>query len=264
MDLRPDRSDPAPPQVQTSTQAMAERSLAAPPAPWSLAEQRVAVLGWIASDEGARAARNRARHHQLPSHDADDVRQEAWLRANTTFARRTERYDAIDSADGAVRYAMRVIDNAAGDRARAARRRGTGQHLALVTDDEPRVGALAVESVVGAAPGFAELEASMDALALRDAVAVLCATEELRCTGCPDTVVKATALHVVNRLVAGASGPTDPRDELAAAPLVAEGLRRNDPHRTGSDAARRQRSSRCTRCVKELLARGWTLLVGAA
>ena len=262
MDPRPDRSDPEPPQRQTSTRATDDPSPAPPP--WSLADQRAAVLGWIASDEGARAARNRTRHHQLPPHDADDVRQEAWLRANTTFVRRTERYDAIDSALGAVRYAMRVIDNAAGDRARAARRRGTGQHLALVTDDEPSVGALAVESVGRAAPGFAELEASMDALALRDAVAVLCATEELRCTGCPDTVVKATALHVVNRLVAGASEPTDPGADLAAAPLVAEGLRRNDPHRTGSDAARRQRASRCTRCVKELLARGWSLLVGAA
>ncbi len=233
---------------------------------WDLAGQQRKVLAAIASEAGLRTARNRVRHHGLPLAEADDVRQDAWLRAHGTFTRRTDRYPGIDGETEAMRYAARVIDNAARDRARTARRRGGDRQVLFgVPDDrteDDRAGSV-VERLVAHTTGYDEVDASMTAIDLRDHVATLCATEPISCTGCPDTVVRATALHVANSLAVGRFSPADPRDDAATSSLVAEGLRRHDRATPSSDAARRQRSSRCGRCVRELLGAAWRMLAGA-
>lgn len=203
---------------------------------WDLARQREAILGWLARPEARAWCLRCSRKFGLPSDMADDVLSSAYIRLSSALERRIVPFENMSDESGAVRYAARACENAAIDFGRVARRRN---EVPVVSDEIE----LDIQPVA-----FTTL--SEGKLALEDLrrLVVQLARDGASCSGCPDEVVLATALYVINSQLIGES--------VGLSDLLYEALEAVDPDFPGGrgDAAR-QRKKRCGDCVLRLLRR---------
>ena len=202
-----------------------------------LRRQRSILEAWLQSDDARRTAQRLVRRRQL-SRVPEELLNDAWLRLESTFGRRTEPYPSLDDVASAARFGARLLDNLSRDWVRSAGRRVEVELSdTLVTLDDGHDHAerrILVEQLIGA-------------VAER-------AVSSVPCPGCPSEVVAAAALEVLHLVLSGHDGAADGRsfvDQLMYEAL--DRLDRLDGDVERSTAARAQRKSRCSRCVMALL-----------
>lgn len=214
----------------------------------SLADQQQMLQDWLGTAEARRQAAVFARRVGLGD-EADDVVAEAYLRITDAMSRRTEPHPSMTDAQGAARYAVRVIDNVCRDRRRTSTRRAETQF----GDMEP------VASPTDAASTFGLIDAPELMRRLIPVVGDL-AGAGFTCPGCNREVAAALALEVMHLALSGnpveGVGRTWLDRLLHTALLNVEG----DLGRT--ETAQNQRKSRCGRCAVELLEAGARQVLG--
>lgn len=199
-----------------------------------LRRQRALLQAWLQSPDAREAARVYLARRQL-SRPPEELLNDAWLRIEGTFARRTEPYPALDDTKSAARFGSRLIDNLSRDWKRSVARRAEVELTdTLVSVDDGHDAAerrILVEQLIGAVADRA--------------------VSPVRCPGCPSEVVAAAALEVLHLVLTGHDGAIEGRSFVDQ--LMYEALDRLDGDTERSAAARAQRKSRCSRCVMELL-----------
>ena len=201
---------------------------------WALPEQVEAILQWFENSESTLWANTCCRRHGLPSDMAGDIHSESWVKVRTALARRTEPFPLLHDVPSAHRYAARSLQRTAIDFTRAVRR---VESRFQVMDDHTQDPAV-----------FEEMRKIDDSVMIdrwRRAV-ISHARHDLHCSGCPNDVVFAAALRLLAMIQIG--------DQASISDLVYEALREVDDDfpEERTDAAR-QRKSRCSRCILELL-----------
>ena len=211
-----------------------------PGSPWDLATQIEAMETWLSGPDGGIAAARLARKYGLTD-DTRDLIGTALLRIRSLATRRTEPLPSINSQEEAARYAYRSVSNAAIDVAR----RDTREKKMLVNVSVLAPDAPSVESQATAKVFVESMFIKVSELVAR----------EVPCHGCQRQIVLAAAteiLHLV--LIEGESDGA--RGQSWFDDVIYETV---DRYAKGMDllpAARRQRKSRCKRCVMDLLSLG--------
>ena len=213
-----------------------ESDSSVPSVTWTLREQDQSIMTWMSGDEAREWCARCARRYGLPPDMTGEVLSATWIRLRRSLDRRDRAFDVMSSTESAARYAARACENTAIDFGRLARR--SAESVALIDE-------------------FAEGRNGLDALPLAESritleelrrVMVRLAREDAPCGGCPNDVVLACALWIVNAQILGDTGPIS---DLLYDSLIA--VDPTFPSDRG-DAAR-QRKSRCGRCVVSLLRR---------
>ena len=220
------------------------------------------LLAFAYSTKGSAALRSVGSRYRLSGTVLDDLRQD-WVMSilGTLGRRRAGGHDLslVDDAEGARRYAWRVLGNLAIDLVRSpAGREADWRPGSDDSRDEP------LERVADPGPGVeASVVARSDLDRLRRLVAARLHRGQLRCPGCHVAIVAGAALAVIDGL-ADAVPPGGPPTQTAGGSteldeLIYDGLIRvapdriqADEHGRMSDAARALKS-RCGRCVRRLL-----------
>ena len=201
---------------------------------WLLSDQVSAILHWFENPESNVWATTCCRRHGLPPDMAGDIHSDSWVKVRTALARRTESFPHLHDVSSAHRYAARSIQRTAIDITRAVRR---VESRLQVMDDQLHDPAV-----------FEEMRKVDDSVMIerwRRAV-ISHARQDLHCSGCPNDVVFAAALRLLAMIQIG--------DQASISDLVYEALREVDDDfpEERTDAAR-QRKSRCSRCILEML-----------
>jgi hypothetical protein len=201
---------------------------------WSLSDQVGAILRWFEDPESTVWASTCCRRHGLPPDMAGDIHSDSWVKVRTGLARRTESFPHLHDVSSAHRYAARSMQRTAIDITRAVRR------------VESRVQAM--DDQIHDPAVFEEMRKVDDSVMIdrwRHSV-ISHARQDLHCSGCPNDVVFAASLRLLAMIQIG--------ERASISDLVYEALREVDEdfpdERT--DAAR-QRKSRCSRCILEML-----------
>ncbi len=214
-----------------------------PSVSWSLLDQDVAIMSWMSGGEANDWCERCCRRYGLPPDMTGDVLSATWIRLRRALDRRDEPFEDISTAESAARYAARACENTAIDFSRSVRRRPEAVEL-RVFDSE-------------GGPGLDSLPLVESRVSLEELrrVAVGLARDGTPCGGCPDDVVVASALWIINAQIIGDSG--------SLSDLLYESLTAVDPMFPSDrgDAAR-QRKSRCGRCVVSLLKRAIETMEG--
>jgi hypothetical protein len=220
------------------------------------------LLAFAYSAEGSAALRSIGSRYRLPPAVLDDLRQDWVMSILGTLGRRRDRNQnerVVDNADGARRYAWRVLTNRAIDLVRSP----VGREVDWRSGRDDSLGD-PLERVADPAPGVeASIVARSDLDGLRRLVSARLHHGELRCPGCHGAIVAGAALAVIDGL-ADVAPPGAPATQTAGGSteldeLIYDGLTRvapdrikADEHGRMSDAARALKS-RCGRCVRRLL-----------
>lgn len=202
----------------------------------TLAAQREAVHDWLRSD-GALAHATAVTHkRRLAGVDPESLINDAWIRVDRAFSKRSQPYPDLSSAEAVRRFTYRILDNLAIDKARSAARHA--DNLVPLTGDRHSA---------TAETGFDDIDQHDLLIRLIERIPEV--AERLpTCPGCAHAVVVALALDVCQSLLAGIDGDFDT--------LVYAGLRRvqGEPDdRSPATSAERQRKARCGRCTRLLL-----------
>lgn len=203
---------------------------------WTTQRQLDAMAMWLRSDGGQDAAIRLVRKYGLLE-DAQDLVSMTTQRLSVALDRRTGPLPAVDSTDGAIRYAYRSMSNLAIDLARRRRSESTALiSMARITPTTLGPEQSAISQV------FIE--------ELFTALHHVTATG-FTCSACNDRITYAAATEVLHlALIEGsdaAAGDTWFDDVIYSV------VDRYHSGMSRSNAAQRQRRSRCKRCVMELL-----------
>lgn len=204
------------------------------PVRWALASQISEILGWFETRESVQWSEVCCRRHGLPTDMAGDVHSESWVKVRLSLSRRIEAFPHLHDQVSAHRYAARSMQRTSIDISRTARRIESRTHVMDDQHIDPKV--------------LEQMRLVDDSVTLdrwRRAV-INYARHDLSCSGCPSDVVFAAALKLLAMLQIG--------DQGSISDLMYEALQEVDDDfpNEKSDAAR-QRKSRCTRCVLNLL-----------
>lgn len=207
---------------------------------WDLAAQVAAIETWLASPEGVLAATRLVRKYGL-SDDPRDLTGAALLRIRGLTTRRTMPLPSVNSPEEAARYAYRTVSNATIDLARRnTREKAMLVDISVLSPESPSVEAEATAKV------FVEtMFAKVSEIVTRD----------VPCLGCQRLIVLAATTEILH-LVLIESESDGARGQSWFDDVIYETV---DRYTKGSDllpAARRQRKSRCKRCVMDLIALG--------
>lgn len=201
---------------------------------WTLLEQDVSVMSWLTGGEAREWCARCCQRFGLPPDMAGDVLSATWIRVRRSLDRRENPFDDMSTDESAARYAARACENTAIDLSRSARRRT----LAV----EPFVDEMDIVD----GPGFLPNAESRISLEELRRVVVVLAREGASCGGCPNEVVLAAAMWLINAQILGDTG--------SLSELLYDSLSAVDPtFPTDRGEASRQRKSRCGRCVIALL-----------
>ena len=165
---------------------------------------------------------------------AGDVHSESWIKVRSALSRRSEQFPQLHDQVSGNRYAARSMQRTAIDIARTVRRI---ESRSQVMDDQLLDPAVLEQ--------MRQVDDSVTIERWRRSV-VIHARHDLNCSGCPHDVVFAAALKLLALMQIG--------DQGSISDLMYEVLQDIDDDFPAekSDAAR-QRKSRCTRCVLNLL-----------
>ena len=201
---------------------------------WSLSTQISAILGWFETKESALWSEVCCRRYGIPSDMAGDVHSESWIKVRSALSRRSEQFPQLHDQVSGNRYAARSMQRTAIDIARTVRRI---ESRSQVMDDQLLDPAVLEQ--------MRQVDDSVTIERWRRSV-VIHARHDLNCSGCPHDVVFAAALKLLALMQIG--------DQGSISDLMYEVLQDIDDDFPAekSDAAR-QRKSRCTRCVLNLL-----------
>lgn len=201
---------------------------------WNLSTQISAILGWFESRESALWSEVCCRRYGIPSDMAGDVHSESWIKVRSALSRRSEQFPQLHDQVSGNRYAARSMQRTAIDIARTVRRI---ESRSQVMDDQLLDPAVLEQ--------MRQVDDSVTIERWRRSV-VIHARHDLNCSGCPHDVVFAAALKLLALMQIG--------DQGSISDLMYEVLQDIDDDFPAekSDAAR-QRKSRCTRCVLNLL-----------
>ena len=204
------------------------------PVRWSLSTQISAILGWYETRESALWSEVCCRRYGIPSDMAGDVHSESWIKVRSALSRRSEQFPQLHDQVSGNRYAARSMQRTAIDIARTVRRI---ESRSQVMDDQLLDPAVLEQ--------MRQVDDSVTIERWRRSV-VIHARHDLNCSGCPHDVVFAAALKLLALMQIG--------DQGSISDLMYEVLQDIDDDFPAekSDAAR-QRKSRCTRCVLNLL-----------
>ena len=203
---------------------------------WESAEQLEAMLVWLHSEPGRLSARRLVRKYGL-TEDADDLVSMVIEKLSASLARRDMPIHGIANEDQAVRYAYRAMANQAIDLAR----RRHSESVALVSVARLAPSLPGTENTVTSQVFIEELFVSLHRVV----------SEGFACPSCREQVTYAAATEVLHLALLEGSDAALGQSWLDD---VIYGV--VDRYETGmnkSAAARRQRRSRCRRCVMELL-----------
>lgn len=211
---------------------MADSSIG--PTRWALATQISAILSWFETRESAVWSEVCCRRYGIPSDMAGDVHSESWIKVRSALSRRSEQFPQLHDQVSGNRYAARSMQRTAIDIARTVRR---VESRSQVMDDQLLDPAVLEQ--------MSQVDDSVTIERWRRSV-VTHARHDLNCSGCPNDVVFAAALKLLALMQIG--------DQGSISDLMYEVLQDIDDDFPAekSDAAR-QRKSRCTRCVLNLL-----------
>ena len=201
---------------------------------WNLSTQISAILGWFETRESALWSEVCCRRYGIPSDMAGDVHSESWIKVRSALSRRSEQFPQLHDQVSGNRYAARSMQRTAIDIARTVRRI---ESRSQVMDDQLLDPAVLEQ--------MRQVDDSVTIERWRRSV-VIHARHDLNCSGCPHDVVFAAALKLLALMQIG--------DQGSISDLMYEVLQDIDDDFPAekSDAAR-QRKSRCTRCVLNLL-----------
>jgi hypothetical protein len=203
---------------------------------WESAEQLEAMLVWLHSEPGRLSARRLVRKYGL-TEDADDLVSMVIEKLSASLARRDMPIHGIANEDQAVRYAYRAMANQAIDLARRRR----SESVALVNVARLAPSLPTTENTATSQVFIEELFVSLHRVV----------SEGFACPSCREQVTYAAATEVLHLALLEGSDAALGQSWLDD---VIYGV--VDRYETGmnkSAAARRQRRSRCRRCVMELL-----------
>lgn len=203
---------------------------------WESAEQLEAMLAWLHSEPGRLSARRLVRKYGL-TEDADDLVSMVIEKLSASLARRDMPIHGIANEDQAVRYAYRAMANQAIDLARRRR----SESVALVSVARLAPSLPGTENTATSQVFIEELFVSLHRVV----------SEGFACPSCREQVTYAAATEVLHLALLEGSDAALGQSWLDD---VIYGV--VDRYETGmnkSAAARRQRRSRCRRCVMELL-----------
>ena len=207
---------------------------------WDLAAQVAAMEAWLASPDGRIAATRLVRKYGLVD-DPRDLIGTALLRIRGLTTRRTMPLPSVNSPEEAARYVYRTVANSAIDIARRNSREKTMLvNVSVLSPESPSVEAEATAKVFVEAM-FAKVSEIV--------------SRETSCPGCQQQIVLAATTEVLHLVLI--EGDTDgARGQSWFDDVIYETV---DRYTKGMDllpAARRQRKSRCKRCVMDLIALG--------
>ena len=207
---------------------------------WGLAAQVEAMESWLTGPDGQRAASRLVRKYGIPD-DPRDVASAALLRIRGLTNRRNTPLPSINSPEDAARYAYRTVSNTAIDIARrSTREKSMLMNVLLLSPAAP-----SVESEATAKVFVETMFTKVSEIVARD----------VSCPGCQQQIVLAATteiLHLV--LIEGESEGT--RGQTWFDDVIYETVDRFTQGMGILPAARRQRKSRCKRCVMDLIALG--------
>jgi hypothetical protein len=207
---------------------------------WDLAAQVKAMESWLTGPDGQRAASRLIRKYGLPD-DPRDIASAALLRIRGLVRRRTGPLPSITSPEEAARYAYRAVSNTAIDLARrSTREKAMLMNVSLLSPAAP-----SVESEATATIFVEAMFAKVSEIVARN----------VSCPGCQQQIVLAATteiLHLV--LIEGESDGI--RGQTWFDDVIYETVDRFTQGMAILPAARRQRKSRCKRCVMELISLG--------
>ena len=201
---------------------------------WILSTQIAAILSWFETSDSAQWSEVCCRRQGLPSDMAGDVHSDSWVKVRSALSRRSVAFPLLHDQISAHRYAARSMQRTAIDIARTVRRI---ESKSQVIDDQQ-----ADHSVL---EHMRQVDDSLTIDRWRRAV-VAHARHDMNCSGCPSDVVFAAAIKLLAMLQIG--------DQGSISDLMYEVLQEVDDDFPAdkSDAAR-QRKSRCSKCVLNLL-----------
>lgn len=208
----------------------------------TLSDQLEAVHDWLKSDGAYAHASAIVAKRRLTDIDPEGLINEAWIRVDRSLARRSEPYPDLAGEESVRRFAYRVLDNLAIDRARSSARRSEAL-VPLVDEHQAPV----------AEPGFEQVDQRDLLVRLIEHIPDV-AAQLPTCPGCAHDVVVALALDVCQSLLVDREGDFDA--------LVYAGLRRvaGEPDEdVPATPAERQRKARCGRCTRLLLETAFTM-----
>lgn len=220
------------------------------------------LLGFAYGTDGSAALRSIGSRYRLPGAVLDDLRQDWVMSILGTLGRRqasghTE--PLVDDAEGARRYAWRVLGNRAIDFMRSPIGREADWRVIVDdTHEHPLV------RLADTRPGVeASVLARHDLDGLRRQVSARLHRGQLRCPGCHGAIVAGAALAVIDGFAdvapAGAAATQVSGGSTELDELIYDGLVRVAPDRIHADErgrmsdAARALKSRCGRCVRRLL-----------
>jgi len=205
-------------------------------APWTLAQQRDAMLAWAISEVGSAAAQRLARKYGL-NNDADDLVSMTLEKITRSFARRPEPLPDVGNDDQATRYAYRAMANVAIDLARRKRQESKALvSVARITPTQPGTDQTATSQVF-----IEELFSALHRVT----------SSGFTCKACNDRVTYAAATEVLHLALLEGSDAAVGQSWLDD--VIYSVVDRYEIGMSRSAAAQRQRRSRCRRCVMELL-----------
>jgi hypothetical protein len=200
-----------------------------------LHNQRVLAERWLQSDEAMRIAGRLVRSRRM-HRSPEEIISEAWLRIERHFGNRSRPLSDFGDEVVVSRYMYRVLDNVSRD---------------LIRSDIRKIGARLVEDP--AVPSHADAVESRVILEHLIWAVGQEATAPRRCDGCSDAIVVSAALTVLHLLLEDQGGELRGRATLDR--LITDALK-FATHDALSEAAIRQRKSRCSDCIVELLQDG--------
>jgi hypothetical protein len=220
------------------------------------------LLDFAYGSDGSAALRSVGSRYRLSGTVLDDLRQD-WVMSilGTLGRRRAAGHDQpmVDDAEGARRYAWRVLGNRAVDLLRSPSGREADWRFPVDdVQDDP------LERLADPRPGVeATVLAGNDLDGLRHEVAARLHRGQLRCPGCHGAIVAGAALAVIDGF-ADVAPSAAPATQTAGGSteldeLIYDGLVRVAPDRIQADDrgrmsdAARALKSRCGRCVRRLL-----------
>lgn len=204
--------------------------------PWSIERQRDAMLAWAGSSAGLEAAQRLQRKYGLVDEPGDLVSTTVEKLSNS-LTRRPEPLPGVTSETEAIRYAYRSMSNLAIDAAR--RRRQESRAL------------LSVARLAPTQPGTDHTATSQVFIEELFSALHRVTTAGFTCKACNDRVTYAAATEVLHLALLEGSDAAVGQSWLDD--VIYSVVDRYEGGMSGSAAARRQRRSRCRRCVMELL-----------
>jgi len=207
---------------------------------WGLATQAEAMESWLVSSAGQLAAARLVRKYGLPD-DPRDISSTALLRIRGLTSRRNGPLPSINSDEEAARYAYRTVSNVAIDIARrSTREKSMLMNVSLLSPAAP-----SVESEATAKVFVETMFTKVSEIVARD----------VTCPGCQQQFVLAATTEILLLvLIEGEFEGT--RGQTWFVFVIYETVERFAQGMGILPAARRQRKSRCKRCVMDLIALG--------